>query len=285
MAWLQLMRAPAVFTAVSNLVAAHWLATGGDYDARALVLLTSSGLALYVGGMLLNDCFDQAVDAVERPGRPLPSGRVSPTAAWIVGWLCLGTGVLLAALHGRMSLLIAGALAVAVVCYNRGSKSTWLGPANMGLCRYLNWLLGLSVVDLTQALLLIALPIFVYVTALTFVSRVEADASSRTPLGMAAGGCVLTAAAIGYLYLAGVLPNVAMPALAGIGLALVLTRIGQTWRAFTPVNAQATVTFMIFGIIPLDALMLAGAGHPWAAFALLSLLFPGRILGRWIYVT
>lgn len=284
-AWLQLMRAPAVFTAVSNLVAAHWLATGGDIEARALLLLTLSGLALYIGGMILNDCFDQVVDAVERSGRPLPSGRVSPAAAWFVGWLCLGAGVLLAALQGRTSMLIAAALAVAIVFYNGGTKSTWLGPVNMGLCRYLNWLLGLSVVGLTPAAALIALPIFFYVTSLTFVSRIEADASSSAPLIMAAGGFVLTAAAIGYLYLAGVLPNVAMPVLAGVGLVLVLTRIGKTWRAFTPVNAQATVAFMIFGIIPLDALMLAGAGHSWAALALLSLLVPGRILGRWMYVT
>jgi len=285
LAWLQLMRAPAIFTAISNLVAAHWLATGGDSNVRALLLLTLSGMALYIGGMVLNDCFDRVIDARERPDRPLPSGRIAPMLAWFVGWLCLGAGVLLAAMHGRASMMIAAALAIAIVSYNRWSKSTWLGPANMGLCRYLNWMLGLSVVSLTPAMLPIALPIFFYVTALTFVSRVEADASSRTPLAIAAGGFILTIAAIGYLYRAGVLPNVAVLALAGIGLLLILTRIRKTWRTFTPANAQATVGFMIFGIIPLDALMLAGAGYSWAALALLLLMVPGRILGRWMYVT
>ncbi len=285
LAWLQLMRAPAIFTAVSNLVAAHWLATGGECDLRALLLLTLSGIALYIAGMVLNDCFDQDIDTRERPERPLPSGRISQTSAWFVGWLCLGAGVLLAAMHGQTSMMIAAALAAAILSYNRWLKTTCLGPVNMGLCRYLNWLLGLSAVSLTPIMLPIALPVFFYVTALTLVSRVEADASSRTPLVMAAGGFILTVGAIGYLYRAGVLPNVAVLALAGAGLLLILARVRKTWRVFTPGSVQATVAFLIFGIIPLDALMLAGAGQSWAALALLLLMVPGRILGRWMYIT
>jgi len=285
LAWLQLIRAPAMFTAVSNLVAAHWLATGGNIETNALLLLTLSGLALYIGGMVLNDCVDLAIDARERPERPLPSGRISPTSAWSVGWLCLATGVLLAALHGRTSMIIAAVLALTILAYNFWSKSTWLGPVNMGLCRYLNWLLGLSVVGLTSATLPIALPIFFYVTALTLVSRIEADASSRKPLMMAAGGLVLTVGVIGYLSVTGVLPNPAALALSGVGLLLALSRIWKTWQAFTPASAQATVAVMIFGIIPLDALMLLGSGQLWAALALLLLMVPGRILGRWMYIT
>ena len=285
LAWLQLMRAPAMFTAVSNLLAAHWLVTGGNYDPRALLLLTLSGTTLYIAGMVLNDCFDLSIDGRERPYRPLPSGRISPSSAWTVGWLCLGTGILLAVLHGPESALIAAALAVAILTYNRWSKTTWLGPFNMGLCRYLNWLLGLSAVGLTTAVLPIALPVFFYVTALTFVSRIEADASTRLPLAGSALCLVLAAGMIGYLFYAGVLVNIAAPALAGIGLLLVLTRLRKTWQAFTPASAQATVAFMLFGIIPLDALMLSGAGLPWAALALLVLMVPGHILGRWMYVT
>jgi len=262
------MRAPAMFTAVSNLVAAHWLVTGGHYELRALFLLTLSGATLYIAGMVLNDCFDLSIDGRERPDRPLPSGRIPPSSAWTVGWLCLGTGVLLAALHRPEAGMIAAALAVAILTYNRWSKLSWLGPFNMGLCRYLNWLLGLF-----------------YVTALTFVSRIEVDASTRLPLVWSAICLVLTAAMIGYLFYAEVLTNVAAPALAGIGLLLTLSRLRKTWQVFTPASAQATVAFMLFGIIPLDALMLAGAGQPWAALALLLLMVPGRILGRWMYVT
>jgi len=283
--WLQLMRAPAMFTAISNLVAAHWFVTGGNYDPRALLLLTLSGTTLYIAGMVLNDCFDLSIDRRERPGRPLPSGRIPPSSAWTVGWLCLGTGVLLAALHGPESALVAATLAVAILTYNRWSKVTWLGPFNMGLCRYLNWLLGLSAVGLTTAVLPIALPIFFYVSALTFISRIETDVSTKWPLLAAAACLILAAGMMGYLIYTGVLAQAAILALAGIGLLLTLNRIRQTWQVFTPANAQATVAFMLFGIIPLDALMLAGVGLPWAALALLILMVPGRILSRWMYVT
>ena len=35
-----------------------------------------------MGGMITNDLFDIQVDTQERPGRPLPSGRVRMSAAW-----------------------------------------------------------------------------------------------------------------------------------------------------------------------------------------------------------
>ena len=34
-------------------------------------------MAIYAAGIVLNDVFDYEIDRVERPGRPLPSGRVS----------------------------------------------------------------------------------------------------------------------------------------------------------------------------------------------------------------
>ena len=34
-----------------------------------------------MAGMALNDYADREIDAVERPGRPIPSGRVTPEFA------------------------------------------------------------------------------------------------------------------------------------------------------------------------------------------------------------
>ena len=44
----------------------------------------------------LNDFFDAEVDAVERPERPIPSGRISRSTAGCVGWSLLAAGVLAA---------------------------------------------------------------------------------------------------------------------------------------------------------------------------------------------
>ena len=43
--------------------------------AHGLVLLAMS--LFYVGGMYLNDYFDRAIDARERPERPIPAGDIS----------------------------------------------------------------------------------------------------------------------------------------------------------------------------------------------------------------
>ena len=284
-AWLQLIRAPAVFTAVSNIVAAHLIANGGSVDWPVFIVLSLSSCALYTAGMALNDCFDQQEDARERPERPLPAGRVSPTAAWTYGWTALLAGIFLAALNGRQSLIIGLLLALAIITYNAWSKDTWLGAPNMGICRYLNWLLGLSVVVILPGSSVIALPILLYVTSLTLISRVEARAESKLPLIASAAGFSLTAVAIGALYIRGDLTEPAAPVLACIALIVVLGRILNTVRNFAPASVQATVGFLVLGIIPLDALMLAGAGHWWGSFAVLMLIIPGRLLGRWMYVT
>ena len=75
--YLQLVRLPNLFTAAADPLAG-WLLVGGDLgEARGWGPLVASGVALYAGGMVLNDVFDYEVDRLERPGRPLPSGRSS----------------------------------------------------------------------------------------------------------------------------------------------------------------------------------------------------------------
>ena len=49
----------------------------------------------YLGGFVMNDVFDVEIDRVERPGRPLPSGRISMLQASRAGTLLLGVGLIL----------------------------------------------------------------------------------------------------------------------------------------------------------------------------------------------
>ena len=57
--------------------------TAGVLPARWLpfLLLLLASACLYCGGMVWNDYFDRAQDKLERPSRPIPSGRVSPGEA------------------------------------------------------------------------------------------------------------------------------------------------------------------------------------------------------------
>ncbi|MEU3895025.1 UbiA family prenyltransferase, partial [Streptomyces sp. NPDC029519] len=78
-AWAELLRLPALFTVPGDALAGA-AAAGARPGPRTLLAIGSS-LCLYEAGMALNDWADRAEDAVERPHRPLPSGRIRPGTA------------------------------------------------------------------------------------------------------------------------------------------------------------------------------------------------------------
>ncbi len=82
---------PTVWT---NTLVGLALAGGAAGDARTLPLLLALSL-FYLGGMYLNDAFDAAGDAVERPERPIPSGRVGRGTVFALGFAMLGGGLAL----------------------------------------------------------------------------------------------------------------------------------------------------------------------------------------------
>ncbi|MEV4021174.1 UbiA family prenyltransferase, partial [Nonomuraea angiospora] len=78
-ALLELVRAPAALTVPGDVLAGATAA--GTVRWPRAVGLAASSVCLYWAGMALNDYADRALDAVERPERPIPSGRVRPGAA------------------------------------------------------------------------------------------------------------------------------------------------------------------------------------------------------------
>ncbi len=142
--YLQLVRLPNLFTAAADPLAG-WLLVGGALgDVTAWAPLVAAGVVTYAAGMVLNDVFDFEVDRVERPARPLPSGRVSRRLAAIAGFALLASGPALASISGVPALAVASVLAICVLAYDAGLKRTVLGPEVMGACRGLNLLLGMT---------------------------------------------------------------------------------------------------------------------------------------------
>ncbi|MDG4866381.1 UbiA family prenyltransferase, partial [Streptomyces sp. T-3] len=76
--WAELLRVSALFTVPGDALAGA-AASGLRPDRRTLLAIGSS-LCLYEAGMALNDWADQDEDAIDRPHRPLPSGRIAPGA-------------------------------------------------------------------------------------------------------------------------------------------------------------------------------------------------------------
>jgi len=283
--YLQLMRAPAVFTAMSNVFAAHLILTQGEIAWPGLLLLLGSTAALYSGGMTLNDWFDYDVDLLERPSRPLPSGRISRRHALLFGSLLLAGGVGLAALAGTLSFYLALCIASLVLIYNGGLKRTVAGGLAMGGCRYLNWLLGFSLLPLTEQSLLIPIPIFLYIMAITLLSREEEMAKNRSIVIVSAIGIILAGLAIiGLGTVAAAVPACKI-ILVVIGTGFISYRLWLCRRDFSPTNIQATMKLLIFAVIPMDALLVMVFGPSWWALAVLLLLLPGKLLARIMYIT
>ncbi|MFF4347175.1 UbiA family prenyltransferase [Streptomyces sp. NPDC001530] len=139
-AWAELLRLPALFTVPGDALAGA-AAVGTRPNCRTLLAIGSS-LCLYEAGMALNDWADRAEDAVERPHRPLPSGRIHPAAALAAAGALTAAGLALAARAGRPSLAIAAPLAATVWAYDLTLKRTPAGPAAMATARGLDVLLG-----------------------------------------------------------------------------------------------------------------------------------------------
>jgi 4-hydroxybenzoate polyprenyltransferase len=139
-AWAELLRLPALFTVPGDALAGA-AAVGARPNARTLLAIGSS-LCLYEAGMALNDWADRAEDAVERPHRPLPSGRIHPAAALAAAGVLTAAGLVLAARAGRSSLAVAAPLAATVWAYDLTLKRTPAGPVAMATARGLDVLLG-----------------------------------------------------------------------------------------------------------------------------------------------
>lgn len=141
-AWAELLRLPALFTVPGDALAGA--AAIGARPGRATLLAIGSSLCLYEAGMALNDWADRAEDAIDRPHRPIPSGRIHPAAALAAAGAFTAAGVGLALRAGRVPGALAGALAATVWAYDLGLKRTPAGPVAMGAARGLDVLLGAS---------------------------------------------------------------------------------------------------------------------------------------------
>ncbi|MFC8830787.1 UbiA family prenyltransferase [Streptomyces sp. NPDC057137] len=139
-AWAELLRVSALFTVPGDALAGA--ASAGVRPNRGTALAVGASLCLYEAGMALNDWADRDEDAVERPHRPIPSGRITPNAALAAAGGLTATGLLLASRAGRPALALSTALAATVWAYDLRLKHTAAGPAAMGAARALDVLLG-----------------------------------------------------------------------------------------------------------------------------------------------
>ncbi len=275
---LEMVRPPVVFSAWSNILAAHLIATAGSPHWRLLALQLAISTCLFTASTVLGDCFDRNRDRSEQPERPLPAGRIAVPLAWTVGLGLLATGVLLGALAGPVSLLVAALLAALILAHVARLKRGPLGPPVMGLSRLLNWLLGLGTGLVLLPDTLLTLPVFLYATSAALLRRAKDAGGRRRAVRPAIIALGLALAAALVLYPLGILTDPYALALTALTGALLLRRLLRLMDDPTPARVRASAEFMLLCMVPLDALLLGGDGQRLAALALLLLLLPDWFL-------
>lgn len=287
--YLQLLRPANLITAVADILAGYsfvfWTFRNATYASPDLAWLCLSTLGLYGGGVVLNDFFDADLDAVERPERPIPSGRVRKSDVGWFGFGLLGLGVLAALPAGGSSWQIAAVVAGLTVLYNRFAKHhVFAGPLVMGLCRGGNLLLGMSAVDEALAWGGVAAVPVAYIFAITLVSQGEVHGGGTWKLYVALLLFVVVQAVQVFFGRFGdnVLTTLPFIALHAVFLYPPLFRAIQ--NPIGP-NIGKAVKAGVISLILMDAAWAAATGQVWAALAIAALLPVSRFLAVKFAVT
>ena len=271
---LKLGRVSNLPTVWSNTLAGAILAGVYVLNDSLVLLLIAMSLA-YIGGMFLNDAYDSKIDLIERPDRPIPSGKISEIVVFCLGYGMLFASIWLVMISAERALGIpqyAGASALAlcscIMLYNIWHKNNPISPLIMGLCR-----------------------MFVYVTA--------AYALLREPSNLVIAGAIVTLCyLIGLTYIAksensdsfaAMWPIAFLAVPLGFGLmrstdsmpTLLFTLLFGGWLLYSlqflmnPAkrNVPKAVVSMIAGISLLDAIYISSVG-----FTNLALLAVGAFM-------
>ena len=218
--YLLLARVSNLPTVWTNVLAAYVVA-GAPLSSMPMAALAIT--FFYTAGMFLNDASDAAIDAAERPERPIPAGDISRFEALLAGvvWLAVGETILAQLPHRGPALIWGLGLAAAIVAYDYKHKGQTFAPVVMGLCRALVYCTAAAgaIGTVAMPVAIAAIVMLVYIVALTWIAK-------RPGLGylvpwLLAGICIVDAVMIA---LAGE-PRLALIAATGFLLTLAFQRV------------------------------------------------------------
>ena len=288
-AYLQLMRPANITTAWADILlgAAAAGIVAGNLSFTILGWLVLATTGLYGGGVVFNDVCDAQLDAVERPERPIPSGRASLAEAIALGTVLLVIGVAAAAMVSSQSAILAAIVAITALIYDKwGKHQTYLGPINMGMCRGGNLLLGVSAVPgaIGDRWYLALIPI-IYIAAITAISQGEVHGGKKIT-GFVAIALIISV--VGSILALAILPEytllITLPFLT-LFIALVLPPFVKAAVNPSPSLIQTAVKAGVLSLIVLDATIAAGFTNWIYGLSVLALLPLSRALAKMFAVT
>lgn len=287
-AWMQLIRPSNVLTAISDVLAG--LAIACLFMQQALpswdviLNIVVSSMLLYTGGIVYNDVFDAKLDKIERPERPIPSGRIDISSAAIFGAVAFIIACWLAYQVNMTCFYMALAIVLMCLVYNGKAKHHFvLGPITMGMCRGLNLLLGFAVIPDSLSYWYLAFVPLIYIASVTNISRGEVYGNNKTAMQVSLGLYLLVVATLCYfawqsghtyafLFIAGFVAMIARP-------------LFKALKTLAPMDIRQAVKFGVLALILMNASWIALSGFWVLALAVCCILPVSIVLAKKFAVT
>jgi UbiA prenyltransferase family len=266
---LRLGRISNVPTVWTNVVAGSVIAGGGQRPEE-IALLVAAMTAFYVGGMYLNDFFDRAIDARDRPGRPIDAGEIRAGTVSLIGFGLLAAGIVLMIPFGLVPMIWGALLAAVIVLYDVWHKGNALSPLVMGSCRALVYIAtGAAVAGSTShATIIGAIALASHVAGITYAAKQESldRIGNLWPLTLLAVPLLVALPALlrGWIVIAAFLLLLAADALA----------IRLLAKRPVPGSVPLAVSGLIAAICLVDALAISIAGGGVLLVAIYALGYP-----------
>jgi len=120
----------------------------------------------WTAGLYLSDFLDRKLDRIQKPHRPIPSGRIKPKEALFIGGIFALLGFLLSFLLSIYNILLVFAVAAIVFLYAKISKSRGLlGNINRGIATAAAYFFG--VFSIGQEIQ--SIPFYIWILSLVFL--------------------------------------------------------------------------------------------------------------------
>jgi 4-hydroxybenzoate polyprenyltransferase len=295
--YLLLVRLPNIFTIPSNILAGYFAVVPVAYgNVLQLSLLMLSSILLYIAGIVFNDFFDIKVDLLERPYRPLPSGRVSKRKALIIAIVSMISANIFASAASAISFVICAILSAIVIGYDYRLKNTIIGPITMGGARSLNIILGASTTlfailayssNSLVRIIFVSLSLFFYILAISLLSRKEAGDVIETRHTIVGSFLIIFSLILSIVF-AGLLANLLkIDFLVNLILfsAIMVITYKQTNIHRDSSAIQKAIKHLVISIIILDSIFISGTAGLFYGLVSLFLVVPSIFLSRSLYVT
>ena len=277
-AYLQLVRAGTLLSPGADVAAGLCLA-GLPWSADAGRAVLAS-ICIYAAGMVFNDHADRRLDATQRPERPIPSGRIAPTTALLLGLTLMASGLVLAPFK-----LYYAVIAGLVLAYDYVVKSSAIaGALNMGTLRALNLAAGAVAVSGAappRVVVIAAAAYGVYIIAVTFLGILE---DHRQVPARAVISLQLVPPLCASLALLG-MPEPWPAAALAFGLTILFMARMRKIETWNQKAIRGSMTWLLLGTMLYTGLLCMSAGRLLECAAVLAAVMPARWISRRIALT